>query len=106
MDREQAHDADTGINSAIRYEILARGDDASSKFYIDPVLGIVRSMVTFALEGEKMYGFDVKATDREGSESGNSAVTNVFVSITLHLKGKQTDNQREQLISLHEHLIS
>lgn len=74
-------DADTGINGAIRYEILPRGDDASSKFYVDPVTGIVRSMVTFSSDGGKLYGFDVKATDREGSEAGNTAVTNIFVSI-------------------------
>lgn len=77
----QAKDADTGINSAIRYEIVARGDDASSKFYVDPVSGIVRSMVSFSFDGGKLYGFDVKATDREGAESGNSAVTNVFVYV-------------------------
>lgn len=71
---------DTGVNGAIRYEILARGDDASSKFHIDPITGVVRSMVTFSLDGGKLYGFDVRATDREGSETGNSAVTNVFVS--------------------------
>ncbi|RWS30694.1 protocadherin Fat 4-like protein, partial [Leptotrombidium deliense] len=81
-----ARDLDSGINGAIRYEILARGDDASSKFYIDPVTGIVRSMVTFALEGEKMYGFDVKATDREGSDIGNSAVINVFVYVLPETK--------------------
>lgn len=42
--------------------------------------GVVRSMVTFALDGGRIYGFDVKATDREGSENGHSAVANVFVS--------------------------
>ncbi|RWS00915.1 protocadherin Fat 4-like protein, partial [Dinothrombium tinctorium] len=81
-----ARDADSGINGAITYAKLARGDDASSKFYIDPVMGVVRSMVTFALEGEKMYGFDVKATDREGSETGNSVVINVFVYVLPETK--------------------
>ena len=80
--RTQAKDADIGVNGAIRYEILARGDDASSKFHIDPISGVVRSMVTFTLDGGKLYGFDVKATDREGSETGNSAVTNIFVSLS------------------------
>lgn len=42
--------------------------------------GDIRSMVTFNLDGGKMYGFDVKATDSEGSENGNSATTTVFVS--------------------------
>lgn len=37
-------------------------------------------MVTFALDGGRVYGFDVKATDREGNENGHSAVANVFVS--------------------------
>jgi len=76
-----ARDADEGINSAIRYEILSRGDDASSKFYVDPISGVIRSMVSFAMDGGKLFSFDVKATDKEGSDSGNSAVTNVFVYV-------------------------
>ncbi|KAG0424080.1 hypothetical protein HPB47_000170 [Ixodes persulcatus] len=75
-----ARDADTGFNGAIRYEIIQKAEDASSKFQIDPVTGVVRSVVTFSLDGGKMYGFDVKAVDREGSEGGNAAVANVFVS--------------------------
>jgi hypothetical protein len=81
-----AKDADTGINGAIRYEILARGDDASSKFYVDPISGVIRSMVSFSLEGGKLFSFDVKATDREGSDAGNSAVTNVFVYVLPETK--------------------
>lgn len=77
----QAKDSDIGLNSAIRYELQSRGDDSHTKFYIDPVSGDIRSMVTFNLDGGKMYGFDVKATDCEGSESGNSATTTVFVCI-------------------------
>ena len=77
---KQAKDADIGLNSAIRYELLSRGDDSHTKFYIDPISGDIRSMVTFNLDGGKMYGFDVKATDCEGSENGNSATTTVFVS--------------------------
>lgn len=38
-------------------------------------------MITFALDGGKLYGFDVKATDRDGADTGNSAVTNVFVYV-------------------------
>lgn len=81
-----AKDADEGVNSAIRYEILARGDDASSKFYVDPVSGIIRSMVSFGLDGGKLFSFDVKATDREGNDAGNSAVTNVFVYVLPETK--------------------
>lgn len=76
----QAKDSDVGYNSAIRYEIIKKPEDASTKFHIDPMSGVVRSMVTFALDGGRIYGFDVKATDREGSENGHSAVANVFVS--------------------------
>ena len=79
----QAKDADIGLNSAVRYELLSRGDDSHTKFYIDPISGDIRSMVTFNLDGGKMYGFDVKATDCEGSESGNSATTTVYVRIIL-----------------------
>ncbi|XP_054156169.1 protocadherin Fat 4-like isoform X2 [Oppia nitens] len=81
-----AKDADIGINGAIRYEILSRGDDSSSRFHIDPVSGVIRSMVTFTLDGGKLYGFDVKATDREGSENGNSAVTNIFIYVLPETK--------------------
>ena len=79
----QATDADIGFDSAIRYELLSRGDDSYTKFYIDPVSGDIRSMVTFNLDGGKMYSFDVKATDCEGSEIGNSATTTVFVCSNL-----------------------
>lgn len=37
-------------------------------------------MVTFNLDGGKMFAFDVKATDCEGSDNGNSAITTVYVS--------------------------
>ncbi|UYV72305.1 hypothetical protein LAZ67_9002567 [Cordylochernes scorpioides] len=78
----QATDADIGYNGAIRYEIVRRPDDASFKFHVDPVSGVIRSMVTFALDGSGgggVYKFEVKATDREGS--GHSAVTSVAVSV-------------------------
>ncbi|XP_037269642.2 protocadherin Fat 3 isoform X1 [Rhipicephalus microplus] len=81
-----ATDADTGFNGAIRYEIIQKPEDASSKFQIDPVTGVVRSVVTFSLDGGKMYGFDVKAVDREGSEGGNAAVANVFVYVLPETK--------------------
>ncbi|EEC18238.1 cadherin-repeats domain-containing protein [Ixodes scapularis] len=95
-----ARDADTGFNGAIRYEIIQKAEDASSKFQIDPVTGVVRSVVTFSLDGGKMYGFDVKAVDREGSEGGNAAVANVFktweqqrlYSIKNPLMGKAVGN--------------
>jgi len=81
-----ATDSDVGQNSAIRYELMSRGDDSHTKFYIDLVTGDIRSMVAFNLDGGKMYGFDVKATDLEGSESGNSATTTVFVYVLPETK--------------------
>lgn len=65
--------------------MLSRGDDSHTKFYIDPMSGDIRSMVTFNLDGGKMYGFDVKATDCEGAEGGNSATTTVFVSVLFYV---------------------
>ncbi|UYV72310.1 hypothetical protein LAZ67_9002573 [Cordylochernes scorpioides] len=74
----QATDADIGYNGAIRYEIVRRPDDASFKFHVDPVSGVIRSMVTFALDGSGgggVYKFEVKATDREGSEAENGTLS-------------------------------
>ncbi|KAG9511249.1 Cadherin-89D, partial [Fragariocoptes setiger] len=107
--RVEARDADLGLNAAIKYEIVARGDDASSKFYCDPTTGVIRSMVNFALDSGRVYHFDVRATDREGGTStssgnnspgspttssggatptidANSATTSVFVHVLAETK--------------------
>jgi len=84
--RVSAHDVDAGLNSQIRYEIQSRGDDATTKFYIDPATGIVRSMVNFALDSGRVYNFDVKATDRDGQDSGNSASNQIFVYVLPETK--------------------
>ncbi|XP_013781091.1 cadherin-89D-like, partial [Limulus polyphemus] len=84
--RVKAIDADIAYNAAIRYEIIQKDKDASSKFHIDPVTGIIRSMVTFSLDRERAFGFDVKATDREGSSNGHSALTNVFIYVLPETK--------------------
>jgi hypothetical protein len=76
----QATDPDEGLNADIRYHILGRIDDESRKFVIDPITGQVRSIVSFAYDAGRVYGFDVKATDRRGADDGKSAITNVFVS--------------------------
>jgi len=60
---------------------LGRIDDESRKFIIDPVTGQVRSIVSFAYDAGRVYGFDVKATDKRGADDGKSAITNVFVSV-------------------------
>jgi Cadherin domain. len=77
----QAADPDEGLNADIRYQILGRMDDESRKFIIDPVTGQVRSIVSFAYDAGRVYGFDVKATDKRGADDGKSAITNVFVSV-------------------------
>lgn len=84
--RVNAHDVDFNLNSKIKYEIQSRGDDASSKFYIDPATGVIRSMVNFALDIGRVYNFDVKATDRDGQDSGNSASIQVFVYVLPETK--------------------
>jgi hypothetical protein len=79
----QATDPDEGLNADIRYQILGRIDDESRKFVIDPITGQVRSIVSFAHDAGRVYGFDVKATDKRGADDGRSAITNVFVSVFL-----------------------
>lgn len=78
----QARDADEGLNGDIRYQILGRSaDDESHRFAIDPVSGQVRSIASFGRDAGRVYGFDVKATDRRGIDDGRSSIANVFVSI-------------------------
>ncbi|KAL0275272.1 UNVERIFIED_CONTAM: hypothetical protein PYX00_003178 [Menopon gallinae] len=77
----QATDPDEGLNGEVRYQIMGRLDDDSHKFSIDPVTGQVRSVVSFAKDVGKVYGFDVRAVDRRGADNGRSAITNVFVYI-------------------------
>ncbi|XP_021940674.1 cadherin-89D isoform X3 [Zootermopsis nevadensis] len=79
--RLQATDPDEGLNADIRYQILGRVDDESRKFVIDPITGQVRSIVSFAHDAGRVYGFDVKATDKRGADDGRSAITNVFVYV-------------------------
>lgn len=37
-------------------------------------------MASFGRDAGRVFGFDVKATDRQGAESGRSSIANVFVS--------------------------
>lgn len=41
----------------------------------------MRAIAAFARDAGRVYGFDVKATDRKGADDGKSAIANVFVSI-------------------------
>lgn len=79
----QAGDPDLGINGEIRYQILGRED--APRFAIDPLSGQVRSVTSFGRDAGRVFGFDVKATDRRGAESGRSSIANVFVSPQAYL---------------------
>lgn len=80
----QATDPDLGLNGEVRYQILSRADEASRRFAIDPITGQVRGISTFAKDAGKVFGFDVKATDRSGADDGKSSIANVFVSTHRH----------------------
>ncbi|XP_018054160.1 PREDICTED: cadherin-89D [Atta colombica] len=75
----EAEDPDLGINGEIRYQILGRED--APRFAIDPLSGQVRSVASFGRDADRVFGFDVKATDRQGAENGRSSITNVFVYV-------------------------
>jgi hypothetical protein len=70
-----------GLNGEVRYQILGRADEAARRFAIDPITGQVRGIANFARDAGKVYGFDVKATDKKGADDGKSSIANVFVSV-------------------------
>ncbi|CAH0583302.1 unnamed protein product [Chrysodeixis includens] len=74
----KATDADVGINSDIRYQII---NEQAPRFAIDPVSGRVRVVSTLARDAGRVFGFDVKATDKRGADDGKSAIANVFVYV-------------------------
>lgn len=76
----KASDVDEGINGEIRYQMLLRDESEAARFSVDPVTGQIKALMSFADEGGRVYGFDVKATDKAGSDEGHSAIANVFVS--------------------------
>lgn len=80
----QAKDPDLGLNGEVRYQILGRADGESRRFAIDPITGQVRAIASFTSDAGKVYGFDVKATDRRGADDGKSSIANVFVSKAIH----------------------
>ncbi|XP_015188290.1 PREDICTED: cadherin-89D [Polistes dominula] len=75
----EAEDPDDGINGEVRYQILGRED--APRFAIDPLSGQVRSVASFTRDSGRVFGFDVKATDRRGAENGRSGIANVFVYV-------------------------
>ncbi|XP_047517849.1 cadherin-89D [Pieris napi] len=74
----RAVDADAGINSDIRYQVI---NTEGGRFSVDPVTGRVKVAGSFARDAGRVIGFDVKATDRKGADDGRSAIANVFVYV-------------------------
>lgn len=74
----KATDSDIGINADIRYQIL---NEQAPRFAIDPVSGTVRVVAALARDAGRVFGFDVKATDKKGADDGKSAIANVFVYV-------------------------
>lgn len=66
-----------GLNADIRYQII---NDQSQRFAIDSITGQVRAIASFGRDAGRVFGFDVKATDKKGADDGKSAIANVFVS--------------------------
>ncbi|XP_050323376.1 cadherin-89D [Bactrocera neohumeralis] len=73
----KAFDADEGINAEIRYRLL---NEPSRLFGIDELTGKIRLIGIIPMD-QRVYGFDVKATDRGGADDGRSSIVNVFVYI-------------------------
>ncbi|XP_050737867.1 cadherin-89D-like [Eriocheir sinensis] len=77
------HDPDLGLNGKVRYEILPGegAREALTKFTVDPATGQVVVVGTLAEDAGRMFGLDVRATDRDGDAAGRSAIANVFVHV-------------------------
>nr|XP_040225596.2 cadherin-89D-like [Anopheles coluzzii] len=76
----EATDDDAGSNGEVRYSLL---NEPARLFAIDSLTGQIRLLNSLASFKEKVFGFDVKATDREGADDGKSTIANVFVYV-LH----------------------
>jgi Cadherin domain len=74
----EATDADVGLNADIKYSLL---NEPSKMFAIDPTNGKIRVIGTLPYNSPKVYGFDVKASDRRGADDGKSTIVNVFVYV-------------------------
>lgn len=70
------------MNGKIMYNLL---NEPSRLFGIDSATGRIRVLGPISKENQRIYGFDVKATDRNGDDDGKSAIANVFVSVFLKL---------------------
>lgn len=71
----EATDADIGLNAEIRYSLL---NEPSRLFGVDELTGRIRVLGPIPNDN-RVFGFDVKATDRRGADDGKTAIANVFV---------------------------
>lgn len=74
----QAGDEDSGVNGDLRYSII---NEPTNFFGIDALTGQIRALGPLWRDNQRVFGFDVKATDRQGAENGKSSIVNVLVSI-------------------------
>lgn len=79
----QADDDDAGVNGDIRYSIF---NEPTNFFGIDAVTGQIRALGPLWRDNQRVFGFDVKATDRQGAENGKSTIVNVLVSNSLRFE--------------------
>ncbi|XP_053686645.1 cadherin-89D-like [Sabethes cyaneus] len=74
----EAYDADIGSNGEIRYSLL---NEPARLFDIDAMSGQIRLLSSLMAFQDRVFGFDVKATDRTGADDGKSTIANVFVYV-------------------------
>lgn len=77
VQRVLADDDDSGINGDIRYSII---NEPTNFFGIDALTGQIRALGPLWRDNQRVFGFDVKATDRQGADNGKSSIVNVLVS--------------------------
>jgi hypothetical protein len=76
----QAEDEDSGINGDIRYSII---NEPTNFFGIDALTGQIRALGPLWKDNQRIFGFDVKATDRLGADNGKYSIVNVLVSLNI-----------------------
>ncbi|XP_055623219.1 cadherin-89D-like isoform X2 [Toxorhynchites rutilus septentrionalis] len=74
----EAYDEDTGSNGEVRYSLL---NEPARLFDIDAMSGQIRLLSSLLTFQDRVFGFDVKATDRVGADDGKSTIANVFVYV-------------------------
>ncbi|XP_039443022.1 cadherin-89D isoform X2 [Culex pipiens pallens] len=74
----EAYDEDSGNNGEIRYSLL---NEPARLFDVDALTGQIRLLSSLVTFQDRVFGFDVKATDRVGADDGKSTIANVFVYV-------------------------